>query len=657
MELLLYSTGFFFFGLGLFFSGQALDTSLISRAQSVFNGYKIPLRPLRFVIAIIIFSGLCNAILLIPAALEAICDLNAESAIIFHQICMFILALCVLYLVILGFISALLLFGFLSKDCNFCLLSWPSVNKLLNGGRVSEVYFIALSIPLYFYAAVAADYVSDTGLYHLPFVNHLVRFGAEIGLANFHSRYGFYNIQLFGQAPIHSFGFGDVVVPPSLNILFAVAFFMFACQSVVSAFSSQSKNLSLASDVRPSSGIQVRPVSAIAFWIAMCSFGFTGQDSLISFDADFSASIVASLVCFSFIVGAFINVEILLLAACLPLLKLSGIVAILWACIFVVAIALCGLICGYRPAGLAEAVLRLRTLFHSWRFPASVILPLYIVYFSTNITLSGYLVFPQYMTGPIGPHAVPYREVVDLKDRWITGWARFMFDSKPREVSANASVGSWLPKFAASRRGNIMLFWIVSSFFVAASSIWGILFKRNKAEFAVLFASATSSAFISALVLLVFPPDPRFYTWIGGLIAFNIIQLFILAPVSSLATFSSAFYRAGVGFQGRIARANFNPVRFITLAPVSIVIAFSLLIVGTSLVLQSRVAMMEVPPLVVTQYAKREILSSWRTRAASAQDDVTIRQPAVSDRCWGAEPPCSPYQGFLKPTSKSGSFR
>lgn len=597
--------GFFLFGLGLFICGQSIGEAGFNISQSTSHKLEIPLRPLRFVIAMIVFSAISNAVLLFPALLEALFGLDASIAIKIHKIGIVVLAGCVLALVAIGSISALRFCGCKSISFNAFQHFRPALFVSRNDIQASEIIFIALAILIYYFNTLTSGYVADTGLYHFPFVRHLVDFGAEIGLANFHSRFGFYNIQLFGQVPIQAFAFGKTLVAPSFNIYFFAAFLMFAYESILSSVALRHIELSALSDSHVSPWLQARPVSIIAYWISMFAFGLTSRSSFISYDADFSAAIIATLVCYSFIVGAFLGPEVLILAASMPLLKLSGVVAILYVFLFIITLGLCRNIFLRHSICLPNILGRLKALGSSWGFPASIILSLYIVYFSTNLTLTGYLVFPQYKTGPIGDHAVPYQDVAVLKDRWITGWARFKFDGAPREVKANASLGAWLPQFIRSGRGRKMLFWIVSSFFVAACSIVGITFKRNKSEFIMLFASAMSAGVVSTLVLLSLPPDPRFYPWIDGLITFNSIQLIVLAPASGL-------------------------------------IAFSMFVVASSMVLPNRLAKMEVPELQASKFAKNEVNSAWKTRANPDQLNVIIRQPA-KQACWSADPPCSPY--------------
>ena len=76
--------------------------------------------------------------------------------------------------------------------------------------------------------SISSGIFYDTGLYHLPLVNHLSKFSIEPGLANLHFRYGFYGLSFFGQVPIQTLTKNTNYLSPSLNIgFFAIYLFYF----------------------------------------------------------------------------------------------------------------------------------------------------------------------------------------------------------------------------------------------------------------------------------------------------------------------------------------------------------------------------------------------------------------------------------------------
>jgi hypothetical protein len=285
-------------------------------------------------------------------------------------------------------------------------------------------------------------------------------------------------------------------------------------------------------------------------------------------------------------------------------------------------------------------------------WPAAVLLFLGVLYFATNITLSGYLVFPQYKTGPIGSHAVPYADVVTLKDRWITGWARFRFDDEPREIIENAPSHLWLPSFVSSPNGEKILFWISLSFVTAALSLSAMNFWRREVQFIMLFASSVAVGCVSALVLLALPPDPRFYTWINGLVAFNFVQLAILAFSFRIGN-SPTFVREKTLLpQGERLKKWVPSVPWLMIGSFSrcrtIVIPFFVLALSAAILSKSSLARMKPPSLQMNSLARGQIVATWRPR--SIQRDLTVRisRPTSGDQCWSAPPPCTPYQAFIR---------
>ena len=603
-----YFLGFFFFAVGLFSLGQVIEKNKISTSYSIYNNFQIPLRPLRFVIAIVIFSGICNAILILPAVAEGAFSIQPQTALALHQVGINILKLLVVLITCLGLCSMMSNLKILPLNIGYLKLTTGNLIFRVKRLKVSEIFFIALACSSYFYNTIFKNpLVYDMGLYHLPFVKHLVQFGPEIGLANLHDRYGFYNIQLFGQAPIQSLAFNEVIVSPSLNILFLAGLMAFAYQSIESSIISNFTKID--HDIAPilASYSRLKCISIISYWFTLFAFGLHFSGSLFAYNSDFSTSIVSGIICFALITGSFFYLEILLLLFSLPLMKLSGVVTILYAVLFTI-VSICGnLMLKGSPLGPSLLGQMFQAFKFNWKPLAIFVVCFYSIYFTTNVVLSGYLIFPQYQSGPISSYAVPHEQVFNLKEKWITGWARFSFDAMPEKIIVNASVNSWLPQFVETNRGKKILFWIVSSFFIALFSILGLLKKRKNPESLILLSSAISIGIVAISILLVLPPDPRFYSWVNGLVLFNSIQLILLAP-----------------FQG--------------------LIAFSALTVGISTALPNRIAEIEPPQVVVSTISKVKALTTWRTRKGSADDVINIRHPAKGDQCWSTEPPCSAYK-------------
>ena len=603
-----YFIGFVLFGIGLFSGSQLIGGKRAHLSHSLLSKYQIPLRPLRFLLSIIIFCGLCNLVLLIPSVLEVLLDISSSLALVFHQIGLILLVVVTFLIILVGVVAVLNHSGYLTYAAKRCKMIGFSQVLLPIKIKQLELFSIVLASLAYFYEALFPNsLIYDMGLYHLPFVKHLVKFGPEIGLANLHFRYGFYNIQLFGQAPLQAFSLSSTQVSPSLNILFLAAILVFAYQTIKISFSFDRKKYDKSNIIIGHlDRFRIRPISIISYWFCLFVLGLNFSGSLFAYNADFSASVVAGIVIFAFINGAFMNLEIMLLVVLLPLLKLSGFVAVLFVVLFVLILGSTYCMVYNITWQYAFVEVKRKVSESSLRLYLACVAFLYITYVATNVLVSGYLVFPQYKTGPIGEHAFPYEYVVATKDKWITAWARFGFDANTENIISNAPLKLWFPSFSKTERGKKMLFWIGSSFIVAIPSFIGVFCSRYKSELIVLFSSSVSTGIISSIVLLVLPPEPRFYSWINSLSAFNSIQLILVIPALGL-------------------------------------ILFSLTAVVISIVFKNRIATVETPLTEIDSYSRIKKFR-WRTRSKADQPNLIIRKPLNGDQCWSAEPPCTTHK-------------
>ena len=603
-----YFIGFILFGVGLYSGSQLIGTKRALSSYSLLSKYQIPLRPLKFLISIVIFCGLCNLILIIPSMLEALFGIASSQALTFHQIGLVLLGIVSFLIVFVGAVAVLNLFRYLNYNRKYYkAISFSQIFLAIRIKRL-ELFFILLASLSYFYQALFLDSVIyDMGLYHLPFVKHLVKFGPEIGLANLHFRYGFYNIQLFGQTPLQAFAMSPSQVSPSLNIFFMAAAMIFACETIRISYSLGSKKIAQSGFILGHlNHFQMRSISIISYWFCFFVFGLDLSGSLFAYNADFSASVVAGIVIFALINGLFINSEIIFLVISLPLLKLSGVVAVVFAFLFMIILGSSYCMIYSFTWQIAFAEIKRKVSQTSLKAYLACMALLYVTYFTTNVSVSGYLVFPQYKTGPIAEHAFPYKYTVAVKDKWITGWARYGFDANAEDVIQNAPLKAWFPNFSKTVRGKKMLFWVGSSFVVAISSAIGVFYSRYKSELIVLFSSSVSMGIVGIIVLFVLPPEPRFYSWINGLSLFNSLQLILVSPFLGL-------------------------------------VLFSFTAVGISVIFQTPMAIVKTPPMVIDSYARFKTFK-WRTRSTADHPNLIIRKPLKGDQCWSAEPPCTTHR-------------
>jgi hypothetical protein len=576
--------GFFLFATGVFLLSQLLFARLL--AQPAEQGSQAA----RFLLGLFLFCGFCNAILLIPALLEAMLGLDGPAALAIHRAGLAILALAVIAIVLAGSL------GLAAAG------RWRHFFPASPAAR-SALFCFAVAVGAYLFNGLRADFVYDTGLYHFPFVNHVKTFGLEIGLANLHTRFAYYNLQQFGQVALQLFSPRPDFAVPSLNLLFLAALLIAAEEAIRQAHAQ--------AHAQPSPGL----LAVISFWVLAFAFGTPTSGSLLSFDADYALSVAAAIViyhCVAASFSGFLGKDILLLLVCLPLLKLAGVVPILLVSLFAL---LLGLLKLCRQGGPALGPL-LTARLAAWTAPprkAACLLCacLYLLMLSTNLTLSGYLIYPQPQTGPIGAQAVPRAYVQYEKDITITSWARSNTDVDPNHRQALLPARAWIPAFLRTGRGKTLSLWIASGALVSAAAGAALLARlgRHSARqqgLESLLALAAATTLVALVILVAFPPDPRFYAWMRSLTFFLWVDLLLLLPIAG------ALLLSGLA---------------------ALISAFS---IGTlSTVPQAKVSLKE--------SSSTSLFPSWRSRARGQAGGLPIRIPSPTDQCWAAEPPCSAH--------------
>ena len=587
--------GFFLFATGLFLLSQLLFTRLLAQPSEQGS------RAARFLLGLLLFCGFCNAILLIPALLEATLGLDGSAALAIHRAGLAILALVVIAIALAGSLGIAAASPRLTA-----LLAEPHASRwrrCFSAGPAarSTLFFLALAVGAYLFNALRSDFVYDTGLYHFPFVNHVKTFGLEIGLANLHTRFAYYNIQQFGQVALQLFSPKPDFAAPSLNLLFLAALLIAAEETIRQAQARAQRSIG--------------QLAVISFWVLAFAFGTPTSGSLLSFDADYSLSVAAAIViyhCFAASFTGSLSKDILLLLVCLPLLKLAGVVPILLVIAFLLLLGLLKL-CRHRGLALAPW---LRARLSAWTAPplkAAVLLcaGLYLLMLSTNLTLSGYLIYPQPQTGPIGIQAVPRSYVQYEKDITITSWARSNTDIDPNNRQALLPARAWIPAFLRTGRGKTLTLWIASGVLVSATSSAALLARLGQQSarqrgLESLLALSAATTMVALLILVAFPPDPRFYAWMRGLTFFLWVDLLLLLPVAGALLLS--------GLAALIS---------------------ALAIGNLSTLPQPRVSRKE--------SSSTSLFPSWRSRAKGQASSLQISIPTPTDQCWAVKPPCSAH--------------
>lgn len=561
---------------------------------------------------LIAFGVGCNILLILPALMELLSGSGELPILMIHRFCSGLTTAAALLLALLGGLA--LLQG----------SRWPGLKTLqsipsplasrFGIGAISPIHGATLRVlsfvpALYLLCAPHLGLQYDTGLYHLPSLLHFQAFGPEIGLANFHFSFGFFNLQQFAQVSLQNLSPSRFILSPSLNLIFLEAFIL----TVVSSLSEIQK---------PEAPHGARQITtrALLFLCTGLIFGVQSLNSLVSFDADLAVSMTTLMLVYVlyFCRPGQRRAQALALSLFLPLLKLSGALGLILIFLLEFLHQMCGLRFR-RPRGVFGVVSLCRRELKKRRALAGTFLLAYASMVATNLITSGYLIFPIPFTGPWGDHAVPLASVKFIRSALVTNYARFE-DTGSLSASLypkHLSLSDWLPGFLSTSRGQLMTFWVISAmalFLVLAAMVMA---NRRWIRERRLMHLSICLLPIAFLALLVLPPNPRFFPWIGSLIGFEFTELVILYPALSLLTSAILMSLLSIRFQRPLLKST-GP-----------------------------------EPYSVRSVPNHQ-LYGWHSRQESAADSkgIPIRSPR-KDKCWSIQPPCTPYLPSAEGKSKA----
>ncbi|MBW4532255.1 MAG: hypothetical protein KME02_16350 [Aphanothece saxicola GSE-SYN-MK-01-06B] len=556
----------------------------------------------------------CNILLILPAVVELVSGSGGRPILLFHRFCSGLTTAAALALALLGGLALLQrsrwpgLRPFRSFAAPLASRLVPKEISRVDGATLRVLVFVPAIVLL---SAPRLGLQYDTGLYHLPSLLHFQAFGPEVGLANFHFSFGFFNLQQFAQVSLQNLSPSRFLLSPSLNLIFLEAFILTVLSSLSSIQKPGTRN-----------GSRKTTTRALLYLGSGLIFGIQSLNSLVSFDADFAVSMTTLMLVYSlyFYCPGERRTQALALALFLPLLKLSGVLGLVLILLLEVLHQAPGLKL-LRPSGVFGVVGLCRQELITRRTLVGTVLLAYVSMAATNLITSGYLVFPIPFTGPWGEHAVPLASTKFIRSALVTNYARFD-DNGSLSASLypkHLSLSDWLPRFLASPRGQLMTFWIVST--VALFLVFAVLAiasRRLSRERRLLHLSICLLP-ITLLALLVLPPNPRFFPWIGALIGFEFTELVILYPLISLLASMLLMSLLSARFQRSLLKSTgseFYSVRFLP---------------------DNR-------------------LHGWHARQEPTADSkgIPVRSPR-KDKCWSIQPPCTPYlpsaEGKSKPTT------
>ena len=167
-------------------------------------------------LGIFLFCIISNFILLIPSSIFFINN-SVDDINIYVKFSTNLLKLIVILLSFIGFIE-------LVKVYKMSRYRLKNISFEYDKNLIISLVITTLIYLLFSPKSIAGGLDYDTGLYHLPLINHLSKYAIEPGLANLHFRYGFYGISFFGQVPLQLFSKSSNYLSPSLNIGFMAVY-------------------------------------------------------------------------------------------------------------------------------------------------------------------------------------------------------------------------------------------------------------------------------------------------------------------------------------------------------------------------------------------------------------------------------------------------
>jgi len=496
---------------------------------------------------------------------------------------------------------------------------WRNARQLGHGvvniiPAIDKISLLLIVMVMSVYVVVAQFFAGinyDTALYHLPAVQHFLHYGPEVGLANFHFSLGFYNLVLFGQVAIQSLSPSRLILSPSLNIVFLIAFVLAVIHHLLAGANNKQSSANTTSWHDDRDGLRVA-----TFFLLALILGAQSVDSLVSYNADFAVSMTTLALVFIlyFSKQPQLRHHALALSIFLPLLKLSGMLGLILI-VLMEALAKLAFIISAKSSPIHLADLRSAWRSGLARSVTALAIASYAMMLMTNYILSGYLVFPESHTGPLAEHAVPLSIVQRIKGALVTYYARSNDTGKLAELAFEQQWGlsQWLPELLRTQRGQLMALWVMAA--SAMALIIAILWMANRSRKlpVKLLCLGLVMPVIAGLALFVLPPNPRFFPWVGSLIGFEFAELVVFYP--SIALLSVTALMALVTW--RLQRPMLKSVG-------------------------------EVPTREVR--ARSSDIHGWKPRSQQRDrkgHDVLIRTP-FNDKCWSTESPCTPYLWFLK---------
>lgn len=575
-------------------------------------------------ISVLNFSSFVNFILISPFIFFE--KLNPTLAKIISNITENILIICLFIILIFGVISIFKLFNILINK-NYGMIDDFKIKSLL-------ILLGSLFVSCLIYAALAPKDINtgiayDTGLYHLPYVNHINKFGIEKGLASLQWNYGFYSLQFFGQSVFQKLYKDPNFLSPSLNIVFFALYMSYFVSNFLNVPKDYFSNKNEPKYIYSDSFFKIFTIIYFFSSILLTSEGLL--ISLSSYTQNLGIFCCGSIICFIFLSSTLIKLTkfesicIVLLSFYAPLFKGSGIIVGFLALLIFIFHTLYS-----RNQKLIYELIKTNNFLFNRGYLIFTFLIIfsYLIAFSTNTITAGYPIYPSPLIGPFGEHSIDRINVIHAKELIINlariGPKYLEFD----DFLNNAGKFSfWFPWFLKTRNG---AYFIVSTITPTLISIFVCLFhpKENFYNKNINLLTFSASLFLIELLCLIFlVPELRYYPW--------------FAPVSMFLLFYSTIYLVSFRKE-KLLKMGLSIYSFFLVS--YLVLIWPLSMANSTILKNIPSSFFRKPLLTKVETELYEIpITKWQPKKSKFEQKKIIRVPLNSDQCWGSETPCTPY--------------
>ncbi len=521
----------------------------------------------------------------------------------------------------IGLIDFLKIFDFLNQKKESHKIK-EYTKFLLIGLLIADIIYLFISPK-----SISSGIIYDTGLYHLPFVNHLSKYAIEPGLANLHIRYGFYGLSFYGQVALQSLYKNSQYLSPSINIGFMAIYLSYFISYFEKIKISNIKN-KLTKKVILNENIE--NISILYFVLSLIFYTGGIFKSLSSYSLDLPLFICGSLT-FHLLIISLLNNEnlvfyrpILWLSFFAPIIKLTGIVVPIYSFIFFIIKLLKLLLKSYNFKDINNFLRKINfNIIFNNKIPLALILLIFLIYVFNNVVITGFPFFPSNILGPTHNYAIN-SESLKLLSSDTLSWHRYQ--------GAQVNSENWIYSYLITRNGLLnIIFWFLPSIFSILSFQYLYKYIKNKNYKLDLFNLFLPLLILQFLCFLNLIPLVNYYPW------FPHCSLFIV-------TFQ-------INRIINLKNLNINLTKLIAFILIIFIVANSYFSFSNRVILANLTKSFLKEPLLENTNHQSYLIKpkKWISlKNYFNNKKIKISIPKGTDQCWGIDPPCTTNVRILK---------